>query len=192
MNILIVRIGRMGDMVMILPALREILKKYPNARLYAITSKEGLRLLPLVGIPKERIFVYRNGVFFRPLDNFRVKRWIKAVDFRHVFSFRKKKSNDKWLPKDAHILSPSTSLEHYSTRCLQLVSPQAPSQFFQREEPHYLPRDHHQQYIETLLKCYGIHERTLLVGLHPTYSGFKKWGNVYEKIHRLWPSTSFS
>jgi hypothetical protein len=42
------------------------------------------------------------------------------------------------------------------------------------------------------LNAYGVTPSTLLVGFHPTYSGFGKWGKSAENKHRLWPETAYA
>lgn len=43
MKILVIRIGRAGDMVMITPALSALIDKYPNAEITVLTSPDGDR-----------------------------------------------------------------------------------------------------------------------------------------------------
>lgn len=192
MNILLLRIGRMGDMVLILPAIREILKRYPQAKLYAITSADGLRLLPLVGIDPQRIFVYRNGVMYRPIDTIRVKRFIAQVAFDHIFCFRSQKRHMAWLPKEAQILTSQPTMLHYATRCLRLISPTIEPQLFQKGQV-YLPiSEFKQEALATLLATHGITPNTVLIGLHPGYSGLGKWGRKKEAQHRMWPKEYFA
>jgi len=45
MKILVIRIGRAGDMVMITPALMALTKKYPDAEITILTSPNGRRIL---------------------------------------------------------------------------------------------------------------------------------------------------
>ncbi|MCR9191419.1 MAG: glycosyltransferase family 9 protein [Gammaproteobacteria bacterium] len=191
MNILIVRIGRMGDMVMVLPAIQEIFQKFPGATVYALSSKDGLRLLPLAGIERQRICVCRNGIWHRLIDTLRIKRLMADVTFDRVFCFQSKKWVLSWLPKEAAILYPDQQLMHYASRCLQLVSPAADISF-QKKQPYLTVAKDKQQRLTEILETQGIIANTILVGLHPTYSGFDKWGRASEKRHRLWPASYFA
>lgn len=189
MNILFLRIGRLGDMVMILPAIQEILKQYPQATLYAITSIDGKRLLTNVGIKKERLIIYRNRLFFRFFDAWKIKKFIKNTSFEHVFCFESKKRSVSWLPRQAKTIKNTRATEHYANRCLALVTS---NPYPWRLTP-YLPlKAEEEQTVNQLLNRYEINQKTCLIGLHPTYSGLGKWGKKKEQHHRLWPWQNFS
>ena len=192
MNILIVRIGRMGDMVMVLPAIREIRRRYPRATLSAVTSSDGLRILPLVGIDVDHILVCRPSLRYRFSNALRVKRLIATSHFTHIFCFETKPRTVSWLPNWANVLPSQAKVQHYATRCLQLVTPTASSLLSEAPYQHVPVLAEEQSALETMLLDYDITPTTLVVGLHPTYSGFGKRGREKEKIHRLWSADNFS
>ena len=119
MNILLLRIGRLGDIVMILPALNEIIRLHPDAKIYAITSADGLRLLKAVGLPEKNILLYRNNIIYRLLDIPKIRRFIAQHNFDHVFCFESKKRTVSWLPSNATIMKNQITQEHYAIRCLR-------------------------------------------------------------------------
>ncbi len=45
MNILVVRVGRVGDTVMLTPALSELIQHYPDAKITLLTSPVGKHVL---------------------------------------------------------------------------------------------------------------------------------------------------
>lgn len=189
MKILLLRIGRLGDMVMILPALREIRRLYPQASLYAVTSADGLRLLKAAGLASDNLMLYRNSLIYRLFDALKVKRFIRYGQFDHIFCFEAKKRTASWLPKQASRIYPQQQLEHYALRCLKLVNP-LPQQLHQQD---YLTYDRtRMQILHEQLKQYHITANTLLIGFHPTYSGFQRRKRHKEHGHRMWPWPYFA
>lgn len=189
MKILLLRIGRLGDIVMILPAIAEIKRRFPQAEYYAVTSADGVRLLKTIGFKSEQLLHYRNSIFYRFCDAMKVKRFIRQGNFDKIYCFEGKKRTVSWLPAQAVSIPPAQQLVHYALRCLKLVDPQV-SNLYQES---YLPYD--QGKMEQLLhnlQTYGIGTNTVLIGLHPSYSGFKRKGRQQEHCHRLWPWQNFA
>lgn len=193
MKILLLRTGRLGDMVMILPAIKELMKQYPEAELHAITSEDGVRLLSVFGLEKKNILLYRNAIFYRIFDTSKLKRYIQQENFDHIFCFELKKRTVSWLPAHSHCIPYQTLLEHYAHRCLRLVNPN-PQELHQENYllTPFLTTSRSHDVLAELLKDQQITSKTILIGLHPTYSGFARWGARKEKIHRLWPSDNFA
>lgn len=172
---------------MVLPAIQDIQRRYPDAVLYAVTSDDGLRLLPLVGIEAQRICVYRNK-----WQTMHVKQWLSQHCFDHVFCFESKKRTVNGLPKDAHVLKPVAQMQSYANRCRTLVSPDE-TFVFPKEGTAYLSvLLETQQALADMLHHYGIGPKTVLIGLHPTYSGYGKWRYRKEHRHRMWPVDHFA
>ncbi|QRN04888.1 hypothetical protein GH742_14040 [Legionella sp. MW5194] len=189
MNILLVRIGRLGDMVMILPAVKEIQRLYPQARIHVITSPDGIRLLKAFGLNPDTMAQYNNHFLYRWWELYKVRRFIRQQSFDLIYCFERKKRTISWLPAQAKIIEESPQLQHYAWRCLTLVTP-SPETNYQR---HYLPFDAKKaSLLNEFLEAQGIISSTVLIGLHPTYSGFNKWGKGRESIHRLWPWQHFA
>lgn len=187
MKILLLRLGRLGDMVMILPAIRAIQERYPEAELHAITSPDGLLLLSHIGFNKQNIIVHRHTLYRRLQDTKKIKHYLQTTTFDKIFCFENKKRTLSWLPKGAICLKPTSELQHYALRCLQLVHP-APDKWPKHAYLQATPAVN----LNEQLARYAISDKTILIGLHPTYSGFDKWGKQQEKKHRLWPWKHFS
>ncbi len=187
MNILIVRIGRMGDMVMILPAIQAIRERHPEATLYALTSRDGMRVLPFAGIDSEHMCDYRGQWWFRLAETLKVKRWVAAHHFDEIYCFEMKQRTVGWLPHSAQVLQSQASIQHYADRCLQLVLRQRTLALIPQP---YLPLPVTQE--DVVLRAYGVTPHTIVIGFHPTYSGFGKWGKQNQHKHRLWPESSFA
>lgn len=192
MKILIVRIGKMGDMAMVLPAIRLIQTDYPHASFYALTSEEGLKLLPFVGIQKDHIQIYRSKILYRLREAGKIKRWLSQNEFAHIFCFETKKRYRDLLPKHAQLLKNQSDVQHYAHRCLDLVSPFTHQTISYPEQAYLSVPLEQQTAIADLLRLHAIRDRTLVVGFHPTYSGFGKKRKKKETLHRQWSLQNFA
>lgn len=190
MKVLIVRIGRMGDIAMVLPAIRKIQADFPQASLYALTSEDGMRLLPLANIPKDHIQIYRSKLTSRISVTRAIKRWLVEQAFDKIFCFETKERYVSWLPQHAQILKNQANIQHYSERCLQLVSP-APKTMIPQEAYLSMPSEH-QSMLNNILREHQITDRTIVIGFHPTYSGYGKWNRKKDSFHRLWSADNFA
>lgn len=187
MKILIVRIGRLGDMLMVLPAIRQIEALYPNATFSFITSNDGKRLFKLLGY--DDIVIYRRPVIKRVLDTLAIKRLIKSTPFDKVYCFETKLKYHRWMPQGSHLLKPSTNIEHFAKRCQQLVQVDAtpPLTNYLDSNPEQLTKN---PLLSQQLSKVGIDNNTLLIGLHPSFSGLSR--NKAQTIHRLWSANNFA
>jgi len=150
-----------------------------------LTSQDGLRLLKAYGLNPDQIHCYNNHFLKRPQQIHRVQNFLENHQFDRVFCFEQKKRTLSWLPKHSIIIDDQHSDQHYAIRCLKLINPQPE---LVSAEP-YLPTNEHDML--NPLKLHGVGSETKLIGIHPTYSGFNKWGRKEEKKHRLWPEQSF-
>ena len=87
-NILIIDFGQLGDVVMSLPALRAVRKRFPQARITVAVGKPGAEVIELSGcadltIPVDRVNL-RDG--FQPLSIVRIFQVVKDVR-RRQFDF---------------------------------------------------------------------------------------------------------
>jgi heptosyltransferase-1 len=189
MKILFIRVGRMGDMVMLLPALLEVRRQHPEACLYMVTSKDGLRLMHKLGFKEDQLFLYRPRALYRLRERFRFKRYLKKNQFDKIYCFETKPRWRAMLPGYAAIIQLQNKVEHYSSRCLQLV---ASSLKEIPPTPYLSVQSHQAKTLNSSLLKLGITDKTFLVGFHPTFSGYGRVGNKTERIHRLWPWQNFT
>lgn len=185
MNILIVRIGRMGDMAMILPAIQALRQRYPHATLHALTSVDGARLLPLVGILPDNICVYSGRWYTRWWNEWRRRRWLAQRHFDQIYCFERKPRTLRCLPASAQIIQPQAAIQHYALRCLTMVSPV-------HDLANQGPWIAVPKLPDSLFAPYGITANTRLIGLHLGYSGYGRWIQHGEDKHRRWPVAYYS
>lgn len=80
-NILVIDFGQLGDVVLSLPALAAIRKRFARARITVAVGKPGAEIIALSGLADETLVVDRVGLRdgFKPLSVFRVFKIVKEV-----------------------------------------------------------------------------------------------------------------
>ena len=80
-NILVIDFGQLGDVVLSLPALAAIRKRFPRARITIAVGKPGAEVIALSGFADETLVVDRVALRdgFTPLSIFRVFKLVKEV-----------------------------------------------------------------------------------------------------------------
>lgn len=80
-NILVIDFGQLGDVVLSLPALGAIRKKFPRARITVAVGKPGAEVIALSGFADDTLVVDRVALRdgFKPLSIFRVFKIVKEV-----------------------------------------------------------------------------------------------------------------
>lgn len=83
-NILVIDFGQLGDVVLSLPALGAIRKRFPQARITVAVGKPGADVIALSGFANETLVVDRVGLRdgFKPLSVLRVFQIVKDVRAR--------------------------------------------------------------------------------------------------------------
>lgn len=190
MKILVVRIGRAGDMVMITPALNALTNKFPNAEISILTSPDGRRVLNNFHPQIKNVWILDRKKLFPFIQRAQLKRTIQQSDFSHIYCFETKANFVKLFHgsnAQQHILQNIENSEiNFADRCLQLVDPTLGKDQY----PVYLPvHEDAKQRANTILQQAGISDDTFLVGIHPSYSGLgKKFGRNKKSLpHRNWP-----
>ncbi|PJA75978.1 hypothetical protein CO151_04310 [bacterium CG_4_9_14_3_um_filter_65_15] len=195
-KILVVRVGRAGDLVMITPAVNALLAGMPHAELHLLTSAEGARVMRDYHPRLTRTWIYSRRFPRSLLLKPALTRAFVREGYERIFVLESKPTYRKWLKETGaplHALDPAPQGRHYCDRCLDLVTTSLAQPLPQGWV--HLPvtasgRDRARQ----LLRDHGVNDGDLLVGLHPTFSGsglpfFRNRGEVG---HRHWPSGHFA
>ena len=196
MRILAVRIGRVGDTVMMTPALKAILRCYPHAQITILASPEGKRLLDDFHPSIEQIWTWnRHGLIKSYLNERRVAKKMCSSKFDKIFCFDESKRIARLLTKstaELYWLQRVTEPKHCSRHYLDLV---ARSCDLQAEKfSNYLPVNNtDSEQIERELSTVGITPDDIVVMIHPTYSGFSRLGIRKRKARarKLWPANNY-
>lgn len=195
MKILIVRVGRTGDMVMVTPAISALLNKYPDAEFIFLTSPDGKRTLSDFSPRIEIFWIYDRGKLLSSFSRRSIKNKIKEAHFDHIFCFEFKPSYGRlFIESDAtiHNIKNVKKRSHYSKMLLDLVwdgENKEPEPYFV-----FLPvHDDAINQMEEYLSGFGISDTTFLIALHPTSSGAVKLLKSRKHVKdRLWPTELFA
>ncbi len=202
MRILVVRIGRAGDMVMTTPAIQAILQCYPDATLTLLTSPDGRRLLRGFDPAIKDIWVWQRSSIKSSLEKRRIISQLKSTTFDKIFCFESKASIQAMFdnnPADlyTHISQPQTVQIHCAQTYLNIVARACPSMADPSAAPVWakLPVSSKASHeFENELEEYGIKSSDCVIAIHPSYSGYSRF-NLRKRgtrQHKLWPSSNYA
>jgi len=194
MKILVIRIGRAGDMVMITPALTALIEKYPHAEITLLTSPDGKRVLNGFHPQIKNVWLLDRKKLFPFIQRIQLKKTIQQSHFEQVFCFETKSSFKKLFQNSSaqqHILQSIDNSEiNFAERCLHLVNPI----LSKATNPVHLPvTQQAEQQSDELLQSIGVTKNTFVIGLHPSFSGLAKGPGRKGKmlIHKSWPEKNW-
>ncbi len=195
-KILVVRVGRAGDLVMITPALNALLAAMPEAEFHLLTSAEGVRVMRDYHPRLTRLWVYSRRFPRSLLMKSALTRAFAREGYERIYVLEAKPTYRKWLLKigpRVHALPAGPSSGHYCDRCLAVVrdSLEIPCP----EGWVHLPvTAGGRKKARELLAEHGVGPATLLVGLHPTFSGsgLPFFRSRKDLGHRNWPPAHFA
>lgn len=198
MKILAVRVGRVGDTVMMTPALSEIIQYYPNAEITLLTSPVGKHLLNNFHPNIVDIWSWQRSGLLKPFaDKSRIKKQLQKTHFDKIFCFDTspriaalfEKTTAEFYWNQAR---PSVEIKHCAKSYLDFVAEACNKPAL----PLYntLPVDEessNQADIE--LANIGIDKNDILIMFHPTFSGFSKssFRKKQARLRKLWPVENF-
>ena len=196
MRILAVRIGRVGDTVMMTPALNAIIRCYPDAQITILASPDGKRLLRDFHPQIEQIWTWdRHGLIKSYRDKRQLLQKIANSRFDRTFCFDTSKRIANLFDRvdtEFHWFHSPTELKHSARHYLDLVASTCDidvEQFF-----NYLPvDDDYRKQVDEELAALGIQPDDIVVMMHPTFSGYSRLGLRKRKarIRKLWPANAY-
>lgn len=201
MRILVVRIGRAGDIVMTTPALNAIFDLYPDAEVTVLTGPDGRRLLKDFNSRLEDIWVWNRSGIHDFFDKRKIKKRLESHPFDIIFCLDTSKSIASLFRGTKAKLYWHDSLDntkHCAKNYLDIVTKTGDksNQLYYS----YLPvSGDAEKRVEDELLSHDISPDDIVVMLHPSYSGYttnlvKAYLNRNNRsfIHRFWPSQNFS
>jgi len=192
-KVLVVRVGRAGDMIMITPALRAILGKHPNAEVHLLTGADGRLALRGFDARIAKTMIYERHGLGNWWQRRRLTREVATQGYTAVYCFETNPSFHtlvRGASRERYLLAPSAEVKPFPERCLQLVLGEAP-------KAHWLSlpvTDAGRDAARAMLASAGIDDDTFVVGLHPTFSGLRKFAfrSRYGRERRVWPIEHFA
>lgn len=196
MQILAVRVGRVGDTVMMTPALQAILQCHPDAELTILASPEGKSLLCDFSPAIKEIWTWdRHGPIQSFLNKRALQKKIAASSFDSIYCFDTSPRiaalfADSHCP--FHWFHGSDTVKHTAKHYLDLVASVCDKPL--ADYYNHLPVDHEQsRLLDIELETVGITSQDIVVMMHPTFSGYTKLGlrKRTARIRKLWPAENY-
>jgi heptosyltransferase-1 len=196
LNILLLRVGRLGDMVMVAPAIRYLLDSNPEARFTLVTSPDGERVYRDFDPRLERIWTFPKDNLGRYLAGFRLRRWLQENSFDRIVCFENKKRYHS-------ILSASTATEiltmkpdpgsyrYGALRALDFVGHPNPPSFRATRALLPVSEDGEKQAANMLARL-GIADDDMLVGIHPGFSASRSVFRTSARRKKRWPAGTWA
>jgi ADP-heptose:LPS heptosyltransferase len=198
MKILVVRVGRVGDTVMMTPALSEIIQYYPDAEITLLTSPVGKHLLNNFHPNITSIWSWQRSGLFKPyIDKSRIRKRLKKTHFDKIFCF-------DVSPRIAGLFSEVTGdfywNQHQTTteikHCAKIFLDFVAEACNKPALPLYNTLsvdDKARVETENELANIGINKDDILIMFHPTFSGFSKssFRKKQARLRKLWPVKNY-
>lgn len=194
MKILAIRVGRAGDIVMVSAALKAMLDKWPEAELHVLTSPDGKRVLNGFHERLTQLIIYQRKGIKGLLERGRVKKQINKTNYDKIFCFELKNSFLELVDQQTAAVSQITEADpiiNYALRCLKMVCRDDEL----KDRWLYLPvTEQGVQLAREQLQQYDINDDDFVIGLHPSFSGFRKlsFRNQNARSRRGWPAGHFA
>lgn len=194
-KILIVRIGRVGDMLMITPAMEALLELYPEAEFHMLTSADGVRVFKGYSPRLTRFLTHQRKSLLPQLALRRLKKQIDQEGYDYAFCFEYNETFLKLIRGAGQAYGMSlegADSRHYCQLCLDVVERAAGRSVGE----HWLNlpvTDEARRRSREILAEAGLDDKVFIVGIHPTYSGMKKvaWRRHMDEGRR-WPPEAFA
>jgi ADP-heptose:LPS heptosyltransferase len=199
-KLLVVRIGRGGDLVMVTPALRVLLDRFPDAEVHLLTRDDGPRILGDFDARVTRVRRYDRRFVARLRGERSLRAALEAEGYTRAFVFETKPFYRAWLSAVAPAVHGLWSLpstgdpkagrvnRHFSDLCLDLLdralgAPVARPWVSLPVSAAGVAAAH------ALLAAHDVRPDARLVGLHATFSGIGRaaWRKREGMAHRVWP-----
>jgi len=195
LKILLIRVGRVGDMLMITPAVKAILDHYPEAELHLLTGADGQRVFKGFSARLTTFLIHDRKALLAKLNLNKLLKQVRESGYELVFCFE---LNPTFAPfylsaaDGGHCLDMSRPEAHYARRCLDVVA-RAVGKPIENYWLNLPVTDEARSKARAVLAEVGITDESFVIGLHPTYSGLKKlpWRRNMD-AGRRWPTKAFA
>lgn len=196
MRILVIRVGRVGDTIMMTPALAALLERYPDAKLTIIASPEGGRLLKDYHPRVEAIWIWNRYGLQATAERKRLTRLVGDAGFDLAFCFDTNPSIAKLLDHcDARAyiqkeLGPPVHCARHYLNTVEQACGEVLDQYYNNMPVPYSAKN---SAAKELMQN-NISEDDMVVMLHPGYSGYSRLGLRKRSARRrkLWPAKNYA
>lgn len=193
-KILLIRAGRVGDMVMLTPAVQAVLDHHPHAEVHLLTSRDGQRVFRDYS-PRLRMLLYDRHALMAGFSRLTLLKQVRAASYDLACCFELNPSFAAFASAAARGvgIADHSRDECYAQRCLEVVW-RALGRAPERDYRISLPVTAEARERARLLYAQaGIPPAAYVVGIHPTYSGLHRaWRRRRTDAGRRWPEESFA
>lgn len=191
MEILAVRVGRVGDTVMMTPALTALIKYYPDANITLLVSPVGRLLLKDFHRQIKDIWSWNRSGLIKPvIDKNNISKTLKSTHFDKIICFdTSPRIADLFstINTEFHQYKGSSILKHCAKAYLDFLAEVCNKPVI--ETYNFLPvEDEARTQVDGELQKHGISPDDPLLMIHPTFSGYSRFGirKRKAKLRKLW------
>lgn len=196
MKLLVVRVGRVGDTVMMTPALKGLIEYFPDAEITLLTSPVGKLLLQNFHENIVDNWTWNRSGILRPLiDKNAILERLKQSDFDRIICFDTSPRIAKLFSDcdtEFHQYRGSKVLIHCARAYLEFIA-----EVFDKpvvETYNYLPIDDEaSKQVDEELSSHGISAQDRVLMIHPTFSGYSPVAirKRHAKLRKLWAPENY-
>ena len=194
-SILVIRVGRVGDTVMMTPALKALIRIYPDAEFTLIVSPEGKRLLADYSHQIKSIISWDRHGPLAFLETRKLAAQLSSRKFTQIYCFdtnpRIAAITDNVSGK-LHWYRGSSTLKHCARHYLDLVAEVNDTNV--EDIPVNIPVSRSaSEETDQELAGRGISKDDTVVMFHPTFSGYSRFfiRKRTAKKRKLWPASNY-
>ena len=196
MKILAVRVGRVGDTVMMTPALTALLQYYPGADITLLVSPVGKALLKDFHSNIKDIWTWnRSGLIKPTVDKYNILKKLGQTHFDKIICFDTSPRIGglfKDIETDFQQYTGSSELKHCAKAYLDFVAEACGKPVL--DIYNHLPvKQQDRDSVDEELQKHGISKSDRLLMIHPTFSGYSRFGirKRQAKLRKLWSPKNY-
>lgn len=195
-QLLAVRVGRVGDTVMMTPALTALTQYFPDSDITLLLSPVGKLLLNDFHPNIRNIWTWnRSGVINPILEKRKLIKKLQSIRFDKIFCFdtsHRIAGLFSKLDTDQHQYTVSNVLKHCAKGYLDFLAEVCDKPVVNTFN--YLPvNEEMRTRVDKELAGHGISPSDKLLMIHPTFSGYSSWGirKRQAKLRKLWAPENY-
>lgn len=195
-KILAIRVGRVGDTVMMTPALTALLQYYPDAEITLLLSPVGKLLLKDYHPNIKDIWTWDRSGIFKPIaDKNRILQDLKKVQFDKIICFDTSPriaALFDGVDTDFQQYKGSRELKHCAKAYLDFLAEACNKPAVEAYNHLPVEQDARREVDEELAKHNISTDDTVLM-IHPTFSGYSRFGirKRKAKLRKLWSPENY-
>jgi ADP-heptose:LPS heptosyltransferase len=195
-KILAIRVGRVGDTVMMTPALSALIEYYPNAEITLLLSPVGKSLLKDFHPNIKEVWTWdRSGLFKPVVDKKQILKNLESSHFDKIICFDTSPriaALFENIDGEFHQYKGDKVLKHCAKAYLDFLASVCDKPVV--DTYNYLPvKPEAKKEVDTELEKHGITPADTTLMIHPTFSGYSRFGirKRKAKLRKLWSPENY-